>query len=71
MGRSCKEPGWDSELTEALKLKYALIAPVVLAGRSIGLYLLVRSEEPPFSQQEASWLEAIAAHVSMGFERSR
>ena len=62
---------WGKELLEETHARHALIAPIVAHEKPIGLQLLTRSEDDPFSKQEQSWLEAIAGSLGMGFERQR
>jgi HD-like signal output (HDOD) protein len=70
--RGPADPGaWSAELLEQTKARYLLIAPIVAHDRSIGLQLLTRNVDSPFSKQEQSWLEAITGILGVGFERQR
>jgi HD-like signal output (HDOD) protein len=66
-----KGEGWDSHLIAELHMRYVLMAPLVAHDRAIGMQLLTRSDEPPFSKGEQAWLEAITAHLGLAFERHR
>lgn len=63
--------GWDSYMTEELQIRHVLMAPIEAHGRSIGMQFLARDEDPPFTKQEQSWLEAIAANLGIAMERHR
>jgi GAF domain-containing protein len=62
---------WGKELLVETRARHALIAPILAHDRPIGLQLLTRSEDDPFSKQEQAWLEAIAGSLGVGFERQR
>jgi len=57
-------------LTRA-NLNAVLLAPIVVAGLSIGLCLVGRDKTTPFSEPEQLWIDAVMGHFSMAFERSR
>jgi hypothetical protein len=52
-------------------LNAVFLAPIVVAGNSIGLCLVGREKAAPFSDQEQSWIDAVVSHFAMAFERSR
>jgi HD-like signal output (HDOD) protein len=58
-----------SFLTRA-NLNALLLAPIVVAGNSIGLCLIGREKAVPFSEQEQLWIDAVVSHFSTAFERS-
>ncbi len=62
---------WGRELIEETRARHAMIAPIFAHDKPIGLQLLTRSADEPFSKQEQSWLEAITGSLGVGFERQR
>jgi HD-like signal output (HDOD) protein len=62
---------WGKELLEETRARHAVIAPILAHDKPIGLQLLTRSDDDPFSKQEQAWLEAIAGNLGVGFERQR
>lgn len=62
---------WGKELLQETRARHALVAPIVAHDRSIGLQLLTRSEDEPFTKREQAWMEAIAGNLGVGFERQR
>jgi HD-like signal output (HDOD) protein len=62
---------WGQDLIEETHARHALIAPIIAHEKPIGLQLLTRSEDDPFSRQEQSWMEAITGNLGVGFERQR
>ncbi len=54
---------------EKFKLEYALIAPIMVYGKAIGLIFVGREGSSPFSSDEKLWLEAIASQISISFEQ--
>lgn len=62
---------WGKELIKETQARHALIVPIVAHDRPVGLQLLTRSDDDPFSKQEQAWLEAITGSLGVGFERQR
>lgn len=55
---------------ERLNAKCAILAPVVVFGRPVGLFCILKVAEPAFTEEELSWTDAVAAHVAMSLEQS-
>jgi len=54
-----------------LTLKSAIFSPLIVQGKSIGIYFVGRTNDAPFNDREKLWLEQIAAYISSAFESSR
>ena len=66
-----KGPNWNFSLIRELKIRHAIMAPIIAQDRSLGIQFLGRTEDAAFSKQEQTWLEAITSVVSLVFERDR
>jgi hypothetical protein len=62
---------WSRDMLDATRARHALLAPIIAHDKPIGLQILTRSEDEPFSKQEQAWLEAITGSLAVGFERQR
>ena len=55
---------------DRLHIRHAILVPVVVFGQSLGLYCILKTSDPEFTDEQLSWAEAVAAHVAMSFEQS-
>jgi HD-like signal output (HDOD) protein len=62
---------WARELIRETQARHAMMAPILSHDKPIGLQLLTRTDDDPFSKQEQAWLEAITGNLGVGFERQR
>jgi len=53
----------------ALAARYVLMLPITIHQKPIGLYLVARAEDRPFSSEEQNWAEAITEAVTMLFQQ--
>ena len=56
------------DLLGKLNLEHILLSPIIALDHSVGLFLVGRSSDRPFSDEELSWQDAIAGHVGLAFE---
>jgi HD-like signal output (HDOD) protein len=61
--------GLPTFITRKLRLKRALMIPIIVNERSIGLHFVGRSEDAEFTAQEQIWFEQIAERVSKSFSQ--
>ena len=67
------KPGTPMEWAPGRRLDMdsVLLAPIMARGVPIGQCLLGRKGAPPFTAQEASWMEAFIGHIGLAFERCK
>ncbi len=59
------------DMEKRIKLKHAIFAPLVVNDRAIGLYIVGRHEDIPFTPKEEVWLAQIIENVEMVCEKLR
>jgi GAF domain-containing protein len=57
------------DLVRSMEIEHALVAPILMFGKPIGLYFIGRGMDRPYSSEEKLWVEAIAGHVGLAFEQ--
>jgi hypothetical protein len=73
---------WNKELSpklnisplieNTLQLGYAIIQPIVVNSKTIGIYFIARKKtEKPFSENEEIWIEEITEHINKSFKMIR
>jgi HD-like signal output (HDOD) protein len=47
-----------------------IVVPIIICGKAIGAYIVGQSARYPFTDEHLSWVEAVATHVAIAFERT-
>lgn len=64
-----RELGLADGISKQLHTRHALFSPILVGGKSIGLYFASRPEGKMFSERDQIWMEEIIDNVELSFEK--